>query len=413
MPESAVASRSTHRMTRAELRSTAYLAGVSGLRMFGLFVVLPVLSLFAASLPGGADPAMIGFALGAYGLAQAVLQIPFGWASDRVGRKPAIAFGLAVFAAGSFVAAWAPDIGWLAAGRTLQGAGAVSAAVMALAADLTRDEVRTRAMALIGITIGGTFAVSLVAGPLLGGAIGVRGIFVLTGFLALAAIAVVRFGVPDPPASALHAREGGGRVAMRRVLADPQLLRLDFGIFALHAILMALFVQMPFSLRDAGIAPPSHWTVYLPVLVVSVGIVLPLFRSVDRPGRGKAVLTGAIAVLGLGLAILAAAGNSLVAIVAGLGVFFCAFNLLEASLPSMVSRFAPRASRGTAIGVFSGMQYLGMFAGGASGGLLLKHAGPAAVYGFGAALAVLWLVAGATMANPPATAESTLSIGRT
>lgn len=413
MPESAVASRSTHRMTRAELRSTAYLAGVSGLRMFGLFVVLPVLSLFAASLPGGADPAMIGFALGAYGLAQAVLQIPFGWASDRVGRKPAIAFGLAVFAAGSFLAAWAPDIGWLAAGRTLQGAGAVSAAVMALAADLTRDEVRTRAMALIGITIGGTFAASLVAGPLLGGAIGVRGIFVLTGILALAAIAVVRFGVPDPPASAPRAREEGGRVAIRRVLVDPQLLRLDFGIFALHAILMALFVQMPFSLRDAGIEPASHWTVYLPVLVVSVGIVLPLFRSVDRPGRGKAVLTGAIAVLGLGLAILAAAGTSLVAIVAGLGVFFCAFNLLEASLPSMVSRFAPRASRGTAIGVFSGMQYLGMFAGGAGGGLLLKHAGPAAVYGFGAALAALWLVAGATMANPPAPAESTLSIGRT
>lgn len=413
MPESAVASRSTHRMTRAELRSTAYLAGVSGLRMFGLFVVLPVLSLFAASLPGGADPAMIGFALGAYGLAQAVLQIPFGWASDRVGRKPAIAFGLAVFAAGSFLAAWAPDIGWLAAGRTLQGAGAVSAAVMALAADLTRDEVRTRAMALIGITIGGTFAASLVAGPLLGGAIGVRGIFVLTGILALAAIAVVRFGVPDPPASAPRAREEGGRVAIRRVLADPQLLRLDFGIFALHAILMALFVQMPFSLRDAGIEPASHWTVYLPVLVVSVGIVLPLFRSVDRPGRGKAVLTGAIAVLGVGLAILAAAGTSLVAIVAGLGVFFCAFNLLEASLPSMVSRFAPRASRGTAIGVFSGMQYLGMFAGGAGGGLLLKHAGPAAVYGFGAALAALWLVAGATMANPPAPAESTLSIGRT
>lgn len=413
MPESAVASRSTHRMTRAELRSTAYLAGVSGLRMFGLFVVLPVLSLFAASLPGGADPAMIGFALGAYGLAQAVLQIPFGWASDRVGRKPAIAFGLAVFAAGSFLAAWAPDIGWLAAGRTLQGAGAVSAAVMALAADLTRDEVRTRAMALIGITIGGTFAASLVAGPLLGGAIGVRGIFVLTGILALAAIAVVRFGVPDPPASAPRAREEGGRVAIRRVLADPQLLRLDFGIFALHAILMALFVQMPFSLRDAGIEPASHWTVYLPVLVVSVGIVLPLFRSVDRPGRGKAVLTGAIALLGLGLAILAAAGTSLVAIVAGLGVFFCAFNLLEASLPSMVSRFAPRASRGTAIGVFSGMQYLGMFAGGAGGGLLLKHAGPAAVYGFGAALAALWLVAGATMANPPAPAESTLSIGRT
>ncbi len=413
MPDSAAQSPRNVRMTRAELRSTAFLAGVSGLRMFGLFIVLPVLALFATTLPGGTDPAMIGFALGAYGLAQAVLQIPFGWASDRVGRKPAIAFGLVVFAAGSFVAAWAPDIVWLTAGRTLQGSGAVSAAVMALAADLTRDEVRTRAMALVGITIGATFAVSLVAGPVLGGAIGVRGIFVLTGVLALTAIAVVRWGVPDPAAAAHPVRAAGERVALRRVLADRHLLRLDFGIFALHAILMALFVQMPFSLRDAGIAPSSHGTVYLPVLVVSVGIVLPLFRSVDRPGRGKAVLTGAIAVLGVGLAILAAAGTSLPLIVAGLAVFFCAFNLLEASLPSMVSRFAPRASRGTAIGVFSGMQYLGMFAGGASGGLLLKHAGPAAVYGFGVALAALWLVAGATMANPPASAESTLSMGRT
>lgn len=413
MSDSAVESPPKVRMTRAELRATAYLAGVSGLRMLGLFIVLPVLALYAASLPGGGDPAMIGFAIGAYGLAQAVLQIPFGWASDRVGRKPAIAFGLVVFAAGSFLAAWAPDIVWLTAGRTLQGAGAVSAAVMALAADLTRDEVRTRAMAMIGVTIGATFAVSLVAGPVLGSTIGVPGIFVLTGLLAIAAIAVVQFGVPDPAAGAQGHGGKGERVALRRVLADPQLLRLDFGIFALHAILMALFVQVPFALRDAGIAPSRHWMVYLPVLVVSVGVVLPLFRSVDRPGRGKTVLAGAIAALVASMLILAAARSSLPTIVAGLAVFFCAFNLLEASLPSMVSRFAPRGSRGAAIGVFSSMQYLGMFAGGASGGLLLKHAGPAAVYGFGAALAALWLVAVATMANPPATAESTLSMGRT
>ena len=413
MSDSAGESPPKARMTRAAFRATAYLAGVSGLRMLGLFIVLPVLALYAASLPGGDDPAMIGFAIGAYGLAQAVLQIPFGWASDRVGRKPAIAFGLVVFAAGSFVAAWAPDIGWLAAGRTLQGAGAVSAVVMALAADLTRDEVRTRAMAMIGITIGATFALSLVAGPVLGSTIGVPGIFVLTGLLAIAAIAVVRFGVPDPAPGAQGHGQAGGRVALRRVLADPQLLRLDFGIFALHAILMALFVQVPFALRDAGIPPSRHWMVYLPVLVVSVGVVLPLFRSVDRPGRGKAVLTGAIAALVASLLILASARSSLATIVTGLAVFFCAFNLLEASLPSMVSRFAPRGSRGAAIGVFSGMQYLGMFAGGASGGLLLKHAGPAAVYGFGAALAALWLVAVATMANPPAAAESTLSMGRT
>ncbi|CAG0998561.1 Inner membrane transport protein YajR [Burkholderiales bacterium] len=409
MPRSAADSRPPSRMTPAERRSTAFLAGVSGLRMLGLFIVLPVLALHAESLPGGHDTAMIGFALGAYGLAQAILQIPFGWASDRVGRKPAIAFGLAVFAAGSFLAAWAPDILWLVAGRTLQGAGAVSAVVMALAADLTRDEVRTRAMAMIGITIGATFALSLVAGPVLAGAIGVPGIFVLTGALAAAAIAVVRFGVPAPPARA-HADP---RVGFRRVLADAQLLRLDFGIFALHAILTALFVHVPFALRDAGIAPARHWTVYLPVLAVSVAVVLPLFRVVDRPGRGRAVLGATIATLAVSLVILAASGGSLPMIVAGLAVFFCAFNLLEASLPAMVSRFAPRATRGTAIGVFSGMQYLGMFVGATGAGVLLKLAGPAAVYGFGAALAVLWLVAVATMANPPAPAESTFSMGRT
>jgi predicted MFS family arabinose efflux permease len=249
----------------------------------------------------------------------------------------------------------------------------------------------------------------MVAGPVLASSVGVPGIFVLTGVLGLAAIAVVRYGIPgvDAPPRA------DDRVALRRVLADPQLLRLDFGIFTLHAILMAVFMQVPFALRDAGVAPARHWTVYLPVLLVAVAVVLPLLRGVDRPGRGKAVLSAAIATLAVALLILAAAGASLPMIVAGLAVFFCAFTLLEASLPSMVSRFAPRASRGTAIGVFSGMQYLGMFVGAASGGLLLKHAGPAAVYGFGAGLAVLWLVAGATMANPPATAETPYSMGRT
>jgi MFS family permease len=410
MPSIAAAPRAESRMTSAERRATACLAGVSGLRILGLFIVLPVLALHAETLPGGHDPAMIGIAIGAYGLAQAVLQIPYGWASDRFGRKPAIASGLAVFAAGSFLAAWAPTLAWLVAGRALQGAGAVSAAVMALAADLTRDEVRTRTMAAIGITIGASFAGSLVAGPALAGAIGVPGIFVLTGVLGSCAIAVVRWGVPDPPPSELHS---GDRASRRRIIANPQLLRLDFGVFVLHAILAALFLQFPFALRDAGIAPARHWAVYLPVLVVAVAIVLPLFRAVDRPGRGRAVLAAAIGTLVVSLAILAAAGSSLPALVAGLAVFFAAFTLLEAWLPSMVSRFAPRAARGTAIGVYSGMQFLGMFAGAASGGLILKHWGPAAVYLAGAGLSLLWLVAGATMANPPAHAESPLSIGRT
>lgn len=410
MSSIAAGPRAESRMTPSERRATACLAGVSGLRMLGLFIVLPVLALHAESLPGGSDPAMIGVAIGAYGLAQAALQIPFGWASDRLGRKPAIAFGLALFAAGSFVAAWAPSLAWLVAGRTLQGAGAVSAVVMALAADLTRDEVRTRTMAAIGITIGATFAISLVAGPALAGTIGVSGIFVLTGALALAAIAVVRWGVPDPgePSRAVD-----DRAARRRVLADPQLLRLDFGVFTLHALLAALFLQVPFALRDAGVAAARHWTVYLPVLALAVAVVLPLLRVVDRPGRARVVVSSAIGILVVAMAILAAAGTSLPLLVAGLAVFFASFTLLEAWLPSMVSRFAPRASRGTAIGVFSGMQFLGMFAGATIGGLLLKHVGPAALHLAGAAIALLWLAAGATMSDPPAQAESSFSIGRT
>lgn len=410
MSSIAAGPRAASRMTPAERRATAFLAGVSGLRMLGLFVVLPVLALYAATLPGGQDPAKIGMAIGAYGLAQAVLQIPFGWASDHLGRKPAIAAGLAVFAAGSFVAAWAPSIAWLIAGRAIQGAGAVSAAVMALAADLTRDEVRTRTMAAIGVTIGATFALSLIVGPALAGVIGVPGLFALTGVLAASAMAVVWWGVPDPGAPEPHADDPSLR---RRVLADRQLWRLDFGVFALHAILAALFLQVPFALRDAGIEPSRHWTVYLPVLVVAVAAVFPLFRAVDRPGRIRFMLAAAIATLFVAQLILAFAGSSLPALVAGLVVFFAAFTLLEAWLPSMVSRFAPRAARGTAIGVYSGMQFLGMFAGAAAGGVLMKHNGPAAVHVAGAVLAFLWIFAGATMADPPAHPEFPQPTGRT
>lgn len=398
------------RMTPFERRATASLAGVFALRMLGLFIVLPVLALYAEELPGGRDPALAGLALGAYALSQAVLQLPFGWASDRYGRKPPIVFGLVVFAAGSFASAWAPTIEWLIAGRTLQGAGAVSAAVVALAADLTRDSVRTRAMAAIGMTIGAAFALSLVAGPALAGVIGVPGLFVLTGVLAAGAIALVRYAVPEPPAHAA-ATPGGGPA--NRVLLDPQLLRLDLGIFALHAILMAMFVQVPFALRDGGLAPARHWIVYLPVLVASVVVILPFLRGLDRRGRGKAALNTSIVALATSLAILAAAGTSITGIVVGLFVFFAAFNLLEASLPAMVSRFAPPSARGTAIGVFSTAQFLGTFAGAAVGGLLLKHFGPVAVYAFGIVFAAVWLVAGATMAEPPSASQSTLSMGRT
>lgn len=399
------------RLTPLERRAAASLAGVSSLRMLGLFIVLPVLALHADTLPGGHDPSLIGLAIGAYGLAQALLQLPFGWASDRIGRKPAIAIGLALLAAGSFLAAWAPTMGWLIAGRTLQGAGAVSAAVIALAADLTREEVRSRAMAGLGIAIGATFAISMVAGPALAGVIGVPGLFVLTGALALAAIPVVAFAVPAPPPP--PARYGSLFSALGPVLADRQLLRFDFGIFVLHAILTSLFVQVPFALRDAGLETGRQWMVYLPVIVLSLAIMFPLLRTADRDAGRRRFLSAAVAALALSIVVLAFAGGRLPALVAGLVIFFAAFNVLEAALPSMVARFAPATARGTATGVFSSSQFLGIFVGGALGGLLLKAFGPTGVYAFGIALALIWLWAGATMGDPPPAKHSSLSMGRT
>jgi len=399
------------RLTPLERRAAASLAGVSSLRMLGLFIVLPVLALHADTLPGGHDPALIGLAIGTYGLAQALLQLPFGWASDRIGRKPAIGIGLALLAAGSFLAAWAPTMGWLIAGRTLQGAGAVSAAVIALAADLTREEVRSRAMAGLGIAIGATFAISMVAGPALAGVVGVPGLFVLTGALALAAIPVVVFAVPAPPPPL--ARHESLVAALGPVLADRQLLRFDFGIFVLHAILTSLFVQVPFALRDAGLETGRQWMVYLPVIVVSLAIMFPLLRTADRDASRRRFLSAAVAALALSIVVLALAGGRLPALVAGLVIFFAAFNVLEAALPSMVARFAPAATRGTATGVFSSSQFLGIFVGGALGGLLLKAFGPTGVYAFGIALSLVWLWAGATMGDPPPAKHSSLSMGRT
>ena len=399
------------RMTALERRATASLAGIYGLRMLGMFIILPVFALYAETLPGGRDHTLVGIALGAYGLTQAILQIPFGWASDRFGRKPTIVVGLLLFAFGSFVAAWAPNIWWTIAGRSMQGAGAISAAVIALTADLTRHEVRTRAMAAIGMTIGATFALSLILGPVLKAWIGVPGIFALTGVLALGAIVVLKRRVPDPDPAHVHPREPG-LAAFGKVLADGQLLRLNYGIFALHALLMALFVQVPFALRDAGLVAEAHWQVYLPVMVGSVLLMLPLLRAADRPARSKAVFMGAVLILLVGQVVLALAGSSLPLLALGLVVFFAAFNLLEATLPSLVSKVAPPAQKGTATGVYSSVQFLGAFLGAAAGGFLAQHVGPAAVFGLGIALTAVWLVVSATMSAPP-TYPSTYSMGET
>ncbi len=270
-----------NRMSPTELRASLSLASIFGLRMLGMFVILPVFAIYSEHLKGGDNLTLVGVALGAYGLTQAILQIPFGWLSDRYGRKPVIYFGLAVFALGSFVAASADDIYIVILGRVLQGAGAISAAVIAMVADLTREDQRTKAMAMIGSTIGLTFAVSLVASPWLNHVIGVPGIFAMTGVLSILAMLVVYAVIPDVPDDVGAPAAGANKSApgFFDVLCDPQLARLNFGILALHAVLMALFIVVPLSLREAGLAVGEHWRVYLPVMLGSFVLMVPAAAS--------------------------------------------------------------------------------------------------------------------------------------
>jgi MFS family permease len=377
-------------MTPQELRASFGLAGIFGLRMLGMFIILPVFALYAAKLPGGSSHTMVGIALGAYGLTQACLQVPFGWLSDRWGRKRTIYLGLLIFALGSFIAALAHDINMVILGRIIQGAGAISAAVIALAADLTRDDQRTKAMAIIGMTIGGTFALSMAAGPVLDRIMGVPGIFAMTGFLAIAALLVVRVIVPDPLQAALH-KAPVQQASLKSVLRDTQLLRLNYGIFALHGILMALFVVVPFALQ-AHLPAGSHWRVYLPVMLGAIVLMLPAMLLAERRGLQKPVFVGAVTVLIGALALLMFSDRGLPALVVGLLVFFAAFNLLEATLPSMISKRAPAGAKGTAIGVYSSVQFIGTFVGAASGGWLSQHYGTPAVFGFCGTLAIAWLL---------------------
>ena len=385
------------KMSRAELRAGASLAGVYGLRMLGLFFILPVFAVHAATIEGGSDLALVGIALGAYGLSQGLLQIPFGMASDRWGRKPALYTGLAIFAAGSFLGVVAHDIWTAIAARTLQGAGAINSVAMALAADLTREHHRTKIMAMIGTTIGLMFAISLVGAPLLYRLIGMDGIFGLTGLLSLAAILVVKFQVPDPPSS-MHM---GAPEQEHRGVFDPELLRLNAGIFVLHVVLYAMFVVMPPLVVDAGLALPEHWKLYLPVVLASFALMIPAVLYADRHNRPKPVLLVAVAVLLAVEAILAATHAGLAVLVALMLAFFVAFNVLEAMLPSLVSRIAPSKGRGVAIGVYNTTQTLGVFFGGLLGGWVAKHYGTGAVFAACAVLAVLWLAAASGMRPLP------------
>lgn len=384
-------------MTALERRAVASLALLYSFRMLGLFMVLPLLALYAADLPG-ASPSLIGLALGVYGLTQALLQIPFGWLSDRWGRKPVIIAGLILFALGSVVAGMADSAVGIVVGRALQGAGAIAGTVMALAADLTRDEQRTKAMAIIGVSIGMSFAVALVLGPVVAAQWGLSSVFFLTAGLAVAGIGIVRFVVPRPPPLALASSERSSTArSLARSFLTPALARLNFGIFVLHFVLMACFLIIPQLLEGvAGVSREYHWQIYLPALALSIVGMLPLMRTAERGGRPREMFLLGIGLVLLSLSILGFA-NSAAALYLGLWLFFVGFNYLEATLPSLVSKTVFANDKGSALGMYSTCQFLGAFAGGAGGGWVVQYGGVSAAFALSAALVVLWLLVATRM----------------
>jgi predicted MFS family arabinose efflux permease len=390
---------SRSKMTPLELRASIGLSGIFGLRLLGMFVILPVFAIYAEHLPGGDNLTLVGLAIGAYGLTQALLQIPFGWWSDRYGRKPVVYIGLVIFAVGSFVAALAPNIYMVIFGRMLQGAGAISAAVIAMTADLTREDQRAKAMAMIGSTIGVAFALSLVASPWLNSLIGVPGIFALTGVLALGAMLVMWRVIPDAPQ--VPPAPGRALKDFWHVLTDPQLARLNWGIFALHAVLMALFIVVPFGLRDVGLPVGSHWQVYLPVMLGSFVLMMPAVLQAGNPVLLRRWFIVSIAVLLVAHLALPWLQSSVWLLSLFLLAFFAPFNALEAMLPTLTTRLAPAHAKGTAIGLYSTIQFFGTFLGASAGGVLYKNWGAGAVIGFDVVLLVIWLILALGMRVPP------------
>ncbi len=379
------------RILPAETRAISILSLVVTFRMVGLFMILPVLAVHTSGY-AGATPAAIGLVVGAYGITQALLQIPMGLLSDRIGRRPVIIGGLCLLAAGSALAAVADTLPTLLLARVLQGAGAISSAATALLADLTRFEIRTRAMAILGVSIGASFMLSLAIGPLIGAWIGAAGIFWLTAGLAVGGIVLVATAVPTPP------RDGPpaplfDRRGFLAVLTSPQLLRLDLGVFLVHLQLTALFVALPLVLRDeAGLDPSLHWRVYLGAILASLVVALPMIRALERGASSAGMWRAALLILAAGQLMLAVAHDGVWIATLGLTIYFAGFNFAEARLPAEVTRAAPGERRGAATGVYASSQFLGAFFGGLLGGALFEWGDAFAVFAFTAATALLWLV---------------------
>jgi MFS family permease len=398
-------------MTSTERRASIALAGIFTLRMLGLFMIFPIFSL-DAHLYSGNTATLTGLAIGIYGLTQALFQIPFGRLSDRIGRKKVIVAGLVIFALGSAVAASADSIWGVIAGRALQGFGAIAAAVLALTADLTREEQRTKAMAIIGVSIGMAFALAMIAGPAIKPALGLPGLFWMTGIMALLGIAVLLYFVPTPEQIRFHRDTEAMPAQFRQILSDGQLLRLDLGILILHLIMTATFVVLPLVLRDrAGFADGDHWMIYLLVLTIALGLMAPLVMYADRYNRIKQVFLISITLVTLSQAGLYGFQETWWLVVLCMIFYFTGFTVLEASLPSLISRLAPSELKGTALGVYSTAQYLGAFLGGAVGGWLYGNFGLSSVFVVCGGLCVIWLALSAGMRNPLALSTHLLNLG--
>ncbi|RLM27755.1 hypothetical protein BIY29_01330 [Brenneria alni] len=389
-----------NKMTPGELRATWGLGTVFSLRMLGMFMVLPVLTTYGMALQGASE-SLIGIAIGIYGLMQAVFQIPFGLMSDRIGRKPLIVGGLLIFTLGSVIAALSDSIWGIILGRALQGSGAISAAVMALLSDLTREQNRTKAMAFIGVSFGVTFAIAMVIGPIVTHAFGLQALFWGIAALALMGIVITLTLIPAAPAHVLNRESAIVRGSFRKVLANSRLLKLNFGIMSLHILLMSSFVALPRVLEQAGLAPQDHWKVYLFTMLISFAGVVPFIIYAELKRRMIQVFIGCIMVLIAAELVLWSAGNQLWHIIFGLQLFFLAFNVMEALLPSLISKESPAGYKGTAMGVYSTTQFLGVAIGGSLGGGLFDLYGAAIVFAVGAGIATLWLCVGFTMREPP------------
>lgn len=387
-------------MTALEKRSISGLSGIFALRMLGLFMILPVFSL-TANQYSGATPILIGIAIGAYGLTQALLQIPFGMLSDRIGRKRVITIGLLLFAVGSIVAATADSIYMVIVGRLLQGSGAIAAAIMALTADLTRDEHRTKAMASIGISIGLSFSIALASGAALEHWIGLSGIFWATAALSLVGIIVLHLWVPTPKRIVNHRDLEPVPQQFMNVFQNADIMRMVFSIMLLHSLLTISFFALPIALYEhAGLAKSQHALAYLPILILAFISMVPFIIIAEKYRKMKPVFIGAIITLGIAELGWSVLSTSLAGMLFCLWLFFTAFNILEASLPSLMSKLSPLANKGTAMGVYSSAQFIGAFIGGASGGLIYSKLGLSGVFVAAAILTFIWVLVILPMRSP-------------